>query len=63
VDKKTGLHYRLCGGFSYAGAPLHLFIVKRGNGDPAQFVPSSLWIHTIRMPFDCLNDIVLRIIE
>jgi hypothetical protein len=41
MGKKYAGHYRLCEGFSYAGAPFHLFIVKRENGDPAQFVPSS----------------------
>jgi hypothetical protein len=41
MGKKAAGHYRLCRGFSYAGAPFHLFIVKRGNGDTAQFVPSS----------------------
>ncbi|CAI8909403.1 hypothetical protein EMIT0P171_30392 [Pseudomonas sp. IT-P171] len=41
MGKKTAGHYRLCGGFSYAGAPFHLFIVKGERGDSAQFVPSS----------------------
>jgi hypothetical protein len=41
MGKKAAGHYRLCRGFSYAEAPFHLFIVKRGNGDTAQFVPSS----------------------
>jgi hypothetical protein len=41
MGKKSAGHYRLCEGFSYAGASFHLFIVTRENGDPAQFVPSS----------------------
>jgi hypothetical protein len=41
MGKKCAEHYRLCEGFSYAGTSFHLFIFKRENGEPAQFVPSS----------------------
>ncbi|RLU07783.1 hypothetical protein CS078_18275 [Pseudomonas prosekii] len=41
VSEKSAGHYRLCEGFSYAGAPFDFFIVKPGRGESPQFVPSS----------------------
>ncbi|WP_439878486.1 hypothetical protein [Pseudomonas prosekii] len=65
VSEKNAGHYRLCEGFSYAGAPFDFFIVKPGRGESPQFVPSSFLdtYYSDANRYSCLNGIVLRIIE
>jgi len=65
MGKKSAGHYRLCEGFSYAGASFHLFIVTREMAIQRSSCHLLLWTHTIQMPFapPGMNDIVLRIIE
>jgi hypothetical protein len=62
--KKTAGHYRLPEGFSYAGAPFHLSIVKRGtwrySAVRAIFSMDTHYSDAMRLP---AGDIVLRIIE
>jgi hypothetical protein len=60
--KNSPAHYRIAAGFSYAGAPFHLFSVQRGHGGIAQIVPSSFMDTHYSDAIRCVvDDIVLRI--